>query len=181
MRLLYLLPLLCLLIGTVAPLPTAAQDLSLDVQERVLDNGVTVLVWERPAAGRIGARTFYRVDVGAERPGTVGLTHMLEHYLFFGSPLVGTDDWETERPIAEAVERLQREVTDERNRLADCLRQREVTAEVEANCSHARLATAWRTASGSARLRRRSRPTAATPGSTRSRPCTSNGPRSKMR
>ena len=118
---------------------THAQPLSVDVQERVLDNGVTVLVWERPAAGRIGARTFYRVDVGAERPGTVGLTHMLEHYLFFGSPLVGTEDWETERPIAEAVERLQREVTDERNRLADCFRQRDVFAEVEADCSQARL------------------------------------------
>ncbi len=137
MRRYSLLSLLCVWIISTATVD--AQPLQVDVQERVLDNGVTVLVWERPAAGRIGARTFYRVDVGAERPGTVGLTHMLEHYLFFGSPLVGTDDWETERPIAEAVERLQREVTDERNRLADCFRQRDVIAEVEAACSHARL------------------------------------------
>jgi len=137
MQLRHVLSLLCVWI--ISSTTADAQPLQVDVQERVLDNGVTVLVWERPAAGRIGARTFYRVDVGAERPGTVGLTHMLEHYLFFGSPMVGTDDWETERPIAEAVERLQREVTDERNRLADCFRQRNVDAEVEASCSRARL------------------------------------------
>ncbi|TQE90562.1 MAG: insulinase family protein, partial [Spiribacter salinus] len=89
--------LLLLCIWIISSATADAQPLQVDVQERVLDNGVTVLVWERPAAGRIGA------------------------------------------PIAEAVERLQREVTDERNRLADCFRQRDVTAEVEASCTHARL------------------------------------------
>jgi hypothetical protein len=101
------------LVLPISPGPLAAQTpsarpgkspLHLDVQERVLDNGVTVLVWERPSAGRIGARVFYRVDVAAERPGTAGLTHMLEHYLFMGSFRVGTSDWEAERPHAEAVE-----------------------------------------------------------------------------
>ena len=105
----------------------------------MLDNGVTVLVWERPSAGRIGARVFYRVDVAAERPGTVGLTHMLEHYLFMGSFRVGTSDWEAERPFAEAVERIEREITDERNRGAQCFLQRDVFAEVEVHCSTPRL------------------------------------------
>ncbi len=117
----------------------SARVLHLDVHERVLDNGVTVLVWPRPSAGRIGARVFYRVDITAERPGTVGLTHMLEHFLFMGSDLVGTSDWAAERPFAEAVERIEREITDERNRNADCFRQREVFAEVEVHCSTPRL------------------------------------------
>lgn len=68
-----------------APLTAQSSALHLDMQERVLDNGVTVLVRERPSAGRIGARVFYRVDVAAERPGTAGLTHMLAHHLFMGS------------------------------------------------------------------------------------------------
>jgi predicted Zn-dependent peptidase len=122
-----------------AALPATGQQLHVDVQEHTLSNGVKVLVWERPSAGRIGARMFYRVDVGAERPGTVGLTHMLEHYMFMGSRYVGTSDWEAERPYAEAVERLSRELTDEHNRERDCFRQRNVFAEVEADCRTARV------------------------------------------
>jgi predicted Zn-dependent peptidase len=129
------MPLLtALLLGLAAATPLAAQDLRLDVKEHTLENGVTVLVWERPSAGRIGARVFYRVDIAAERPGTIGLTHMLEHYLFMGSRHVGTTDWEAERPFAEAVERIGRELTDEKNRHRDCFRQRDVFAEVEADC-----------------------------------------------
>ena len=121
------------------PSAPEASPLHLDVQERVLDNGVTVLVWERPSAGRIGARVFYRADVAAERPGTVGLVHMLEHYLFMGSFRVGTSDWEAERPFAEAVERIERKITDERNRNAQCFLQRDVFAEVEVHCANPRL------------------------------------------
>jgi predicted Zn-dependent peptidase len=113
--------------------------IQVDLHERILDNGVTVLVWPRPSAGRIGARVFYRVDIAAERPGTVGLTHMLEHFLFMGSDIVGTSDWVAERPFAEAVERIEREITDERNRNAGCFLQREVFAEVEVHCSTPRL------------------------------------------
>jgi predicted Zn-dependent peptidase len=58
----------------------------LDVKEHRLANGVTVLVVERPAAGRVAARVFYRSDIAGEKPGTYGLTHLLEHYLFKGSP-----------------------------------------------------------------------------------------------
>jgi predicted Zn-dependent peptidase len=129
--------LLGLLIPAAAPL--AAQQLHVDVQRRVLDNGVTVLVWERPSAGRIGTRVFYRVDIAAERPGTVGLTHMLEHHLFKGSEVSGTLDWEAERAVAARVEQLEREITDEENRNRPCFLQRDVFAEVEVDCRTPRL------------------------------------------
>lgn len=132
---LILLPLLL----SAAALPLQAQRLHVDVQRKVLDNGVTVLVWERPASGRIGTRIFYRVDVAAERPGTAGLTHMLEHHLFKGSDVSGTSDWAAERVIAERVERLAREVTDEENRNRDCFRQRSVFEEVEVDCRLPRI------------------------------------------
>jgi predicted Zn-dependent peptidase len=64
---------------------------------------------------------------------------MLEHFLFMGSDIVGTSDWVAERPFAEAVERIEREITDERNRNAACFLQREVFAEVEVDCSTPRL------------------------------------------
>jgi predicted Zn-dependent peptidase len=120
--------------------PAAAQDL-VTLQQKVLDNGVTVIVWERPSAGRVGTRLFYRVDVAAERPGTAGLTHMLEHFLFKGSDLAGTTDWEAEKAIAERIEVLERQITDEKNRHRDCFRQRDVFADVERACETPRLTT----------------------------------------
>jgi predicted Zn-dependent peptidase len=141
---------LCVVATPAAGQPMAAvPSLRIDVKEHTLANGLKVLVWERPSAGRIGARVFYRVDIAAERPGTVGLTHMLEHYLFMGSRLVGTSDWDAERPYAEAVERLSRELTDEENRQRHCFLQRDVFAEVERACRTARtdsLQTALNTA-----------------------------------
>nr|MBA3887672.1 insulinase family protein [Acidobacteriota bacterium] len=128
---------LCLLI----PLPAAAQEALVTLQQRVLDNGVTVIVWERPSAGRVGTRMFYRVDVAAERPGTVGLTHMLEHFLFKGSDVAGTTDWAAEKAIAERIEVLERQITDEKNRHRDCFRQRDVFADVERDCRTPRLQT----------------------------------------
>lgn len=116
-----------------------AQDIHVDVQKKVLDNGVTVLVWERESAGRIGTRIFYKVDVASERPGTVGLTHMLEHHLFKGSDQVGTESWEQEKEMAHRVEKLERQITDEKNRNAACYIQRSVFAELENDCRTERL------------------------------------------
>lgn len=113
--------------------------IQIDVQKKVLDNGVTILVWERPSAGRIGTRMFYKVDVAAERPGTVGLTHMLEHHLFKGSDIAGTSNWAEEHPVAIQVERIAREVIDEENRNVDCHLQRDIFEEIEVPCSTVRL------------------------------------------
>ena len=121
------------LVILVAASPAAAQEL-VSLKKKTLANGVTVLVWERPSAGRVGTRMFFRVDVAAERPGTIGLTHMLEHFLFKGSDLAGTTDWKAEQAIAERIERLERQVTDEKNRNRDCFRQRDVFADVERDC-----------------------------------------------
>ena len=123
------IPVLLLLLAV----PAAADEL-VALKQKVLANGVTVLVWERPSAGRVGTRMFYRVDVAAERPGTIGLTHMLEHFLFKGSDLAGTTNWEAEKAIAEKIERVERQITDEKNRNRDCFRQRDVFADVERDC-----------------------------------------------
>jgi predicted Zn-dependent peptidase len=135
------LPALALVAATCLMAPLTAADDLIALKQKVLDNGVTVLVWERPSAGRVGTRMFYRVDVAAERPGTIGLTHMLEHFLFKGSDLAGTTDWEAEKAIAERIERLERQITDEKNRHRDCFRQRDVFADVERECQTPALKT----------------------------------------
>lgn len=129
----------CLAIG-LSTSPAGALEVELPIRERILDNGVQVLVLERPnLSGRVAARIFYKVDITAERPGTSGLTHMLEHLLFKGSHFLGTTDWEAEREVAERVERLAREMEDEKNRLRDFLRQREVLPEYEVDYRTQRL------------------------------------------
>jgi predicted Zn-dependent peptidase len=128
-------------LGVLLVSPAAhAQSVSFEIRERVLDNGVRVLVLDRPNhAGRVAARVFYQADIAAERPGTAGLTHMLEHHLFKGSPFLGTTDWEAERDVAERVERTAREMEDEKNRLSACFRQRDTADEMERLCRTARL------------------------------------------
>jgi predicted Zn-dependent peptidase len=130
-----------IVVATFISLPLGGQEFQLDVQERTLANGLQVLVHERPAAGRVGARIFTRVDIAAERPGIWGATHALEHSLFKGSRYIGTQSWEEEREVAHRVEILARQVEDERNRIKDVCRVRQVAVpgEVEPPCSAPRL------------------------------------------
>lgn len=95
-----------LLVGLPALL--AAQDLASfekRVTTRTLDNGLTVIVVERPVAPVFSF--FTHVDVGSDRevPGITGLAHMFEHMAFKGTDRIGTTDYEAEKVTLEKVER----------------------------------------------------------------------------
>ena len=55
------------------------------VQQRVLANGLTVLVLEDHAAPLVCSYVWYRVGLRNEGPGESGLTHFLEHMAFKGT------------------------------------------------------------------------------------------------
>ncbi len=55
------------------------------VQQRTLDNGLTVLVQEYHSAPLVCSYLWYRVGLRTEGPGESGLTHFLEHMAFKGS------------------------------------------------------------------------------------------------
>jgi predicted Zn-dependent peptidase len=86
------------------------------VTKRVLENGVTVLVCERPEAPVFSF--FTHVDVGADRevPGITGLAHMFEHMAFKGTHTIGTSDYEAERKALDRVEEAYRAYDLERRR-----------------------------------------------------------------
>jgi predicted Zn-dependent peptidase len=69
-----------------------------------LDNGLTVLVMERPEAPVFSFYTI--VDAGsAQDPlGETGLAHMFEHMAFKGTTSIGTRDWPAERAALGKVE-----------------------------------------------------------------------------
>ncbi len=98
----------------------------LPIREHVFDNGLRLLVLERPGDPRVVARIF--TDMGAihEVPGLLGAAHFQEHIMFKGTPSLGTSDWEAERPIRDRMWEVEEELIEERNRARNEIRQRGV-------------------------------------------------------
>lgn len=83
---------------------------------KVLDNGLTVLVCERPEAPVFSY--FTHVDVGSDReyPGIRGLAHMFEHMAFKGTDKIGTSNFADEKAALEKVEQSYQAYDQERRR-----------------------------------------------------------------
>src|SRR5262249_4234580 len=86
----------------------AAQDLASFEKRttvKVLDNGLTVIVCERPEAPMFSF--FTHVDAGsAQDPmGKTGLAHMFEHMAFKGTPEIGSTDYAQEKAQLAQVEK----------------------------------------------------------------------------
>jgi len=98
---------------------TMAQDLASfekRVTKHVLENGLTLLVVERPEAPVFSF--FTHVDVGADReyPGITGLAHMFEHMAFKGTDKIGTKNYPAEKVALSKVEQAYQEYDRERRK-----------------------------------------------------------------
>jgi Predicted Zn-dependent peptidases len=71
---------------------------------RKLDNGLTVIVMERPEAPVFSFTTIVNTGSAQEVPGITGLAHMFEHMAFKGTDKVGTSNYDAEKPALEKVE-----------------------------------------------------------------------------
>src|SRR5215469_18389657 len=74
------------------------------ITTKVLPNGLTILICERPEAPVFSYTTF--VDAGDvdDPSGDSGLAHMFEHLAFKGTTEIGTNDWPAEKIALEKVE-----------------------------------------------------------------------------
>ena len=96
-----------------------AQDLA-SFEKRItlktLDNGLTVLICERPEAPVFSF--FTHVDVGADRevPGITGLAHMFEHMAFKGTDKIGTSNYAEEKVAIEKMEQAYQAYDQERRK-----------------------------------------------------------------
>lgn len=100
-----LLPVLVatLLVGAGA----FAQDLASfekRITTKVLDNGLTVIVLERPEAPVFSFFTHVNAGGAQEVPGITGLAHMFEHMAFKGTDTIGTTDFAAETAALAKVE-----------------------------------------------------------------------------
>ena len=86
------------------------------VSTKVLANGLTVIVCERPEAPVFSF--FTHVNVGADRevPGITGLAHMFEHMAFKGTDKIGTTNYAAEKVALEKVEQAYAAYDRERRR-----------------------------------------------------------------
>src|SRR5574340_134952 len=78
---------LAMLIAVVFAAPAFAQDLK--VTEKVLSNGLKVLLKEDHKSPVVTFQIWYRVGARNERLGTTGMSHLLEHMMFKGSKKYG--------------------------------------------------------------------------------------------
>lgn len=98
----------------------------LSIQEHVYDNGLRLLVVERPDDHRVACKVFTDFGALVETPGDLGSAHFLEHLMFKGTKTLGTKDWQVERPIIEQIYATEKALIQELNRARNELRQRGV-------------------------------------------------------
>ncbi len=97
----------------------AAQDLA-SFEKRItlkkLDNGLTVVICERPGAPVFSFNT--HVDAGSVQDpmGQTGMAHMFEHMAFKGTDKIGTTDYAAEKVALAKVETAYAAYVDERDK-----------------------------------------------------------------
>ena len=106
--------------------PAIAQNYDLPIREHVFENGLRLLVIERPGEKRVVSKIF--TDMGAlnETPGQFGAAHFLEHLMFKGTPTLGSTDWEREKALHEQIRVAEDALIEELNRSRNDLRERGV-------------------------------------------------------
>ncbi len=93
-----------------------------------LDNGLTVYVSENHQTPRFSAEIAVRVGAKQDPPGSEGLAHFLGRLLSHGTKLMGTVDYEKEKPHLERVSDL----LETRSKESDPLRRRHLQEEIDA-------------------------------------------------
>ena len=96
-----------LLAGSIAVASAQAQDLKSFEQRittKVLPNGLTLIVCERPEAPVFSYSTFIDAGDVNDPSGESGLAHMFEHLAFKGTSEIGTTDYATEKVALAKVE-----------------------------------------------------------------------------
>ncbi len=96
-----------LVLLTFAAVSLSAQDLA-SIEKKVtvkkLDNGLTVIVMERPEAPVFSFATVVNAGSAQEVPGITGLAHMFEHMAFKGTNKIGTTNYVKEKAALDKVE-----------------------------------------------------------------------------
>ncbi len=83
-----------------------AGDVTLDVKEHVLGNGMKILMIPKPGVPRVVCHVYFKVGSINERPGITGSAHVHEHLMFKGTEVMGVTDYAAESKIDAEIDRL---------------------------------------------------------------------------
>ncbi len=95
-------------------------------REVVLDNGLTLLLIERHEEPSVACGVFYDVGGVNDPRGKSGIAHLFEHMLFKGSRIVGTKNYEAERPLITQQDELREGMIAEMNAMRVMKRRGEI-------------------------------------------------------
>jgi len=87
-----------------AGISAKAQAVDLNVNQRTLKNGMTVLMVERHDAPTVALYMQFKVGAVDDPAGKTGIAHMLEHMMFKGTRIYGTTNYKAELPIMAKVD-----------------------------------------------------------------------------
>jgi predicted Zn-dependent peptidase len=88
----------------IIALPLPAQQV--EVIEHELENGIQILMVQRPGDPSVAAGWVAHVGSVNERPGITGMAHLFEHMMFKGTRTIGTKDYAADRRIMEEKDSL---------------------------------------------------------------------------
>lgn len=100
---------------------SASEDINLDVKEKILSNGMHILVVENHIAPVVSTVIRFKVGAVDEHAGITGISHNLEHMMFKGTEIFGTSDYEAELPLMGKMDSLAHLIEREKGRLRNPL------------------------------------------------------------
>ncbi|HUU38406.1 MAG TPA: pitrilysin family protein [Candidatus Desulfaltia sp.] len=83
-----------------------ATEVTLDVKEHVLDNGLKILMIQKPGVPRVVCHVYFKVGSINERPGITGIAHLHEHMMFKGTKQMGVNDFEADAALDRRIDEL---------------------------------------------------------------------------
>ncbi|HPW18484.1 MAG TPA: pitrilysin family protein, partial [Candidatus Aminicenantes bacterium] len=83
-----------------------AGDVTLDVKEHVLGNGMKILMIPKPGVPRVVCHVYFKVGSINERPGITGSAHVHEHLMFKGTKVMGVTDYAADAGIDARIDEL---------------------------------------------------------------------------
>lgn len=114
----YIILIACFIIcfGIAANPSISAGGGEFKITEDSLPNGLKVIVAENHSVPILAAYLCFRTGSVNETPGTTGVSHLLEHLMFKGTDIIGTKNYEEEKPVLDRLDHLWVQLDDEHGR-----------------------------------------------------------------
>ena len=106
--------------------PTALMAQRVQPLVHELDNGLRLLLLQRPGNPNIAAGWVAKVGSVNERPGITGIAHLFEHMMFKGTHAIGSLDIEQDLRIIDQLDELKRKIQQHERQLIERQRRGEI-------------------------------------------------------